>query len=581
MSTKKNTKQSVESNDNILRKKIWKIINLIQANQLFVHSRNIEVSYIAEKKKKVNKKNLPEILTICVLNALVPNSAMLLIGGHGGGKTTLVKLLGRMITGNSLKEIESAIVRGHPQLTEEKLIGTLKLGELMQGKEIVSWRKFVTHFWKIIDEINRLTPYAQDILLSLLAEGQVKYFDEVQDIAKFCLFATINPQDIGTFELSEPFLDRFGISVPISMPTSHDLQIILRSKDEKYSGYDELVQVPPILTLDELMEIWYQVDKMDSTRDANNFIHAIIRDFTLCIRIDKGNIEELKPGEGLCSGCHFNTKSSICNKVASILSVRVAKDLLRYSKALAWLMGLNHVDINLIVNIAPYVISHRVNFTDRELNASPYFGNKLSYSKYLIDTVRKRYLKRKEAYDILDKFRLGEGTDTNLVVLKKYVNNDLIVKSDLHPLVETLNNKKYAEIAKEITAASRKNDVETLSKIKDYLLEDIEFPNRGDLINRCNQELYKQTLTVFNFKYKYWQDIWASIAVEFPDLDELIKQLFEKRQTKQIRTKDLLIEINVTGTSEDSIVNFGISGGSDALKLKEIIEKESFIEEIE
>jgi len=581
MSTKKNTKQSVESNDNILRKKIWKIINLIQANQLFVHSRNIEVSYIAEKKKKVNKKNLPEILTICVLNALVPNSAMLLIGGHGGGKTTLVKLLGRMITGNSLKEIESAIVRGHPQLTEEKLIGTLKLGELMQGKEIVSWRKFVTHFWKIIDEINRLTPYAQDILLSLLAEGQVKYFDEVQDIAKFCLFATINPQDIGTFELSEPFLDRFGISVPISMPTSHDLQIILRSKDEKYSGYDELVQVPPILTLDELMEIWYQVDKMDSTRDANNFIHAIIRDFTLCIRIDKGNIEELKPGEGLCSGCHFNTKSSICNKVASILSVRVAKDLLRYSKALAWLMGLNHVDINLIVNIAPYVISHRVNFTDRELNASPYFGNKQSYSKYLIDTVRKRYLKRKEAYDILDKFRLGEGTDTNLVVLKKYVNNDLIVKSDLHPLVETLNNKKYAEIAKEITAASRKNDVETLSKIKDYLLEDIEFPNRGDLINRCNQELYKQTLTVFNFKYKYWQDIWASIAVEFPDLDELIKQLFEKRQTKQIRTKDLLIEINVTGTSEDSIVNFGISGGSDALKLKEIIEKESFIEEIE
>ena len=581
MSTKKNIKQKVESNDNILRKKIWKIINLIQANQLFVHSRNIEVSYIAEKKRKVNKKNLPEILTICVLNALVPNSAMLLIGGHGGGKTTLVKLLGRMITGNSLKEIESAIIRGHPQLTEEKLIGTLKLGELMQGKEIVSWRKFVTHFWKIIDEINRLTPYAQDILLSLLAEGQVKYFDEVQDIAKFCLFATINPQDIGTFELSEPFLDRFGISVPISMPTSHDLQIILRSKDEKYSGYDELVQVPPILTLDELMEIWYQVDKMDSTRDANNFIHAIVREFTLCIRIDKGNIEELKPGEGLCSGCHFNTKSSICNKVASILSVRVAKDLLRYSKALAWLMGLNHVDINLIVNIAPYVISHRVNFTDRELNASPYFGNKLSYSKYLIDTVRKRYLKRKEAYDILDKFRLGEGTDTNLVVLKKYVNNDLIVKSDLHPLVEILNSKKYAEIAKEITAASRKNDVETLSKIKDDLLEDIEFPNRGDLINRCNQELYKQTLTVFNFKYKYWQDIWASIAVEFPDLDELIKQLFEKRQTKQIRTKDLLIEINVTGTNEDSIVNFGISGGSDALKLKEIIEKESFIEEIE
>ncbi|MCK4239306.1 MAG: hypothetical protein KAX33_09305, partial [Candidatus Lokiarchaeota archaeon] len=360
-----------------------------------------------------------------------------------------------------------------------------------------------------------------------------------------------------------------------------DLQIILKGKDEKYSGYDELVQVPQVLTLDDLMEIWYQVDKIDFTTDANNIIHAIIREFTLCMRIDKGNIEELKPGEGLCSGCHFNTKVNICNKVSSILSVRVAKDLLRYSKALAWLMGLKNVELPLVVNIAPYVISHRVNFTDRELNASPYYGNKLYYTKDLIDNVRKRYLKRKEAYDVLDKFRLGEGSETDLQTLKKYVNNDLIVKLDLDPLIKTLNNKKYAEVAKEITAASKRNDIEILSKIKDDLLENIEFPNRGDLINRCNEELYKQTIRVFNFKYKYWQDIWASIAVEFPELDELIKQSFEKRQTKQIRTKDLLIEINVSGTSENSTVNFGISGGSDALKLKKLIEKESFIEENE
>ena len=31
---------------------------------------------------------------------------------------------------------------------------------------------------------------------------------------------------------------------------------------EKYSGYDELVQVPTILSIDELMEIWYFVNKI-------------------------------------------------------------------------------------------------------------------------------------------------------------------------------------------------------------------------------------------------------------------------------------------------------------------------------
>ncbi|MFX1395141.1 MAG: hypothetical protein ACFFAH_16455, partial [Promethearchaeota archaeon] len=118
--------------ENELRKKVWKIINLTQANQLFVHSKNLEIKYFDEESKKVKTKLLPEILSLCILNSLVPNSAMLLIGGHGGGKTTLVKLLGRMFTSDSLNEIENAIIRGHPQLTEEKIVGTLKLGKLMK-----------------------------------------------------------------------------------------------------------------------------------------------------------------------------------------------------------------------------------------------------------------------------------------------------------------------------------------------------------------------------------------------------------------------------------------------------------------
>jgi MoxR-like ATPase len=70
-----------------------------------------------------------------------------------------------------------------------------------KGEEEVVWRQFILNFWKIIDEVNRLTPYAQDILLSLLAEGQIKYYDSIININKFTLFATINPQDVGTFEL--------------------------------------------------------------------------------------------------------------------------------------------------------------------------------------------------------------------------------------------------------------------------------------------------------------------------------------------------------------------------------------------
>lgn len=563
---------------NELRKKVWRIINLIQANQLFVHSKTLDVKYSTED-GDIKDRKLPEILTLCILNALVPNSAMLLIGGHGGGKTTLVKLLGRMFTSNSLDEIETNIIRGHPQLTEEKLVGTLKLGKLMhEGVEEVVWKNFVTSFWKIIDEVNRLTPYAQDILLSLLAEGTVKYYDTINTIDKFCLYATINPQDVGTFELSNPFLDRFGISVPISMPASRDLQLILTGRDEKYSGYDELVQVPEILTIDELMEIWYLVNKIQISQKANDYIHAIIREYTLCNRLDKGNTDDLKPSSGLCSGCHFNTTQNVCNKIDSILSVRVAKDILRYAKALAWLLGIDKIDINIVNTVAPYVIAHRVEYPPRELEKAPYWGDKYEFTKNLLSLIQNRFNKREKCYEIVQKFRNGEQEKGDLAELKNFKKNDLIVKHDLYPFVQDIKHKKYANLAQEIQEAANKGDIENLAEIRDRLLEDLDFPNRADLINWCNRELYRQTVTDYVFEYYYWKEVWADIASEFPDLDNVLKQAFSKRQTKQIRSEDLLLEVNVTGTEDESLVNIQISGGSDALKLREILDNSEYLE---
>ncbi|MFX1574386.1 MAG: AAA family ATPase [Promethearchaeota archaeon] len=568
--------------DDLLRKKIWKIINLIQANQLFVHSKDLTIKHYDEKSKKVKTQILPEILSLCVLNALVPNSAMLLIGGHGGGKTTLVKLLGRMFTANSLNEIESSIIRGHPQLTEEKLIGTLKLGKLMKdGEEEVVWRQFVTNFWKIIDEVNRLTPYAQDILLSLLAEGTVKYYDTITTVTKYCLFATINPHDVGTFELSQPFLDRFGISVPIAMPASHDLQLILTGKDEKYSGYDELIQVPKILTIDDLMEVWYYVNRMPFSSDVNSYIHAIVREYTLCDRLDKGNTEDLKPSTGLCSGCHFNTAQNICNKIDSILSVRVAKDLLRYSKAVAWLLNLPIVDINVVNTIASYVISHRTEYVKRELEKSPYYGNIYEFSKKILNLIKKRYKKREFCYQITERYRKGNPKENDLIELKKFEKNDLIVKYDLIPFVNSVDNKTYPPLAQQIGEAAKKGDINKLAEIRNKLMGNIEFPNRGDLIEWCNRELYKQTVTDYIIKYEYWKELWADVAAELSNLDQPLKNAFSQRQTKQIRTQDMLLEINVTGTKEDSLVNIQISGGSEALRLREILDKFEYIQKEE
>ena len=571
-----------EVDSQYFREKVWKIINTIQSNQLFVHSDFLETTFedknlkskSTKKKKSIHKKSLPKILTLAVLNAIVPNSAMLFIGGHGGGKTSIVKYLGRMFTGISLSEAEECILRAHPQLTEEKIIATLNIKKLMKdGEEEVVWRKFSTSFWKIIDEVNRCSPYTQNILLSLLAEGKIKYYDSIMNVNKYCLYATLNPQDVGTFELSPPFLDRFGISVPFSMPRSQDLSIILTSKDDRLGGYDELIQVPAILSEEELLNIWYEVARIPCSKDAEDFIQTIIREFTLCDRVDKGNTSTLRPSTGLCTGCHYNTEKTPCSKVDSILSVRVAKDLLRFGRGLAWLLDLNEVSINQIIVIAPYIISHRVKYLDRELNQTPFWGDKYVYTEYLLKMVLSRFAIRKSAYEIVNDYYQAKGTPDQLDILKKMAKNDLIIQNDLLPLVQRLKSAKYKKMYNKIHKAENSQDIKELAQIQEELLHEMDLPNRSELITKTNEILRELTLHTYNCSMEQWAIIHLTIENLYPQFSKKLDETTKNRGTYRLMTGDLKMEINVTGTHTYDIVNFNFYGAGDAQTLEAEIQK--------
>ncbi len=120
-----------------LRSKVLRVVSTIEENNLYIHSARIEVKTVKGTVK------FPLVSMLCVINALLPRSAMLLSGGYGGGKTSIVTLLGRMITSQTLDKIQEGILRGHPNLTEEKMIATLKPGPLLsRGEQVVVWRDF-------------------------------------------------------------------------------------------------------------------------------------------------------------------------------------------------------------------------------------------------------------------------------------------------------------------------------------------------------------------------------------------------------------------------------------------------------
>lgn len=558
-----------------LRNLVKSVITTIESRGLFVHSTDLEIKYAesGSKKDSIKTTRIPLIVGSCVLNALVPRSAMLLVGGHGGGKTTLAKILGRMMTGKSLEEIDSCILRGHPQLTEEKMVATLKPGPLMKdGIEIVVWRSFVTGFWKIIDEVNRLTPHSQNILLSLLAEGEVKYYDEIKRCEEYCLFATLNPADAGTFDVGPPFLDRFGIAVPITMPTVSDLELILASRDERLFGFDELWQVPAILTEENLLTIWNLADKILVSSEASEYMRSLIREFGACIRVDKSQSSGLTVETGLCDGCHFNTAKSVCNKVITPLSVRAAKDLNRYSKAIAWLLGAQEVSIEIVKSLAPLVFWHRTRFVRDEFERAPYYGDAYGFTQHLVELASARYAQRAAAVDIIEQLKHGNESKESIEQLKEMAKSDLLVRLDYAELAKELKKSRYITTVQSIERGIKSRDVDQLAKIHDELLHNTDFPNRSMLLKQVSEALHKLTLTQFELTFEQWQDLWTTIGVRYPKLTPVLKETLSPPKRKVLRVDRLTLVVYVTGNSPESSVFLEISGGSDAVKLKDELE---------
>ena len=317
---------------------IVRSLDRLRNESLYVHNEELPGATFCSDKLKGRKVYLVE--TLAVINALVDRGTMMLYGGHGGGKTTLAKYLGQIFCHLSKDKIEDCILRGHPQLTEEKILGSLDFAQITNAKPLnkygkidVVWNTFVDSKWKIIDEINRLSPYAQNILLSLLAEGSVKYQDESRIVPPFTLYATLNPKDNANEELSLPFKDRFALALPITMPDYDSFSTI--GKRDKNSRAKLEEYLPNV----DLREVQNDIKSLSYTQEAELFINYIISSYRLCMRASKESNDTLSVDKNLCENCRMKGEEKVCNKIKQPLSVRVKEDLYRYGKALAWFLG--------------------------------------------------------------------------------------------------------------------------------------------------------------------------------------------------------------------------------------------------
>jgi MoxR-like ATPase len=565
------------ANSNI---ELIKALDKIRLGNLYVHNDELPGAAFSTFKVKTRKVYLVE--TLAVINALVDRGTMLLFGGHGGGKTTLAKYLGQVFFKLSKDEIEDCILRGHPQLTEEKILGSLDIAQLTRAKELnsqkkvdVIWNTFVDSPWKIIDELNRLSPYAQNILLSLLAESSVKYHNESKRLSNFSLFATMNPKDEGNFIMSLPFLDRFALALPITMPDYESLSTI--GKKDKSAKQDD---ISAYLKDFDLKSVQDDVREIKYSEDAELFINVIISSYRICDRISKESNEIITVDKGLCKGCHFDAPEKVCNKIIHPLSVRVKEDLYRYGKALAWFLGDSEVKVEHIKTLAPFMIWHRSSLSKKfkkELSEKRFENSifslniELDSTKEIVDFIENEFEGLKPYLKQFDKIKKGKLTeqlfDEFIAEIKQTNKNFLIIKKEIIPILI----KEYAPVYNEIIAYNTKitnaNDLDSLNSIKVELSNRYDIPNRqflADVIERERRKIGVQSLSEMKFKIPY--DIFIeTVSKECLELHKLVISRFHNDFNPTIRRVEFLSDL---GDSDFNLTMEKVSEGGGRFGLR-------------
>jgi MoxR-like ATPase len=147
-----------------------------------------------------------------LLTALLAKGHVLIEGAPGIGKTTLAHTLATSI-GGDFKRIQFT-----PDLLPADLLG-YSLYRMDRGEfEFIQGPIFANCV--LADEINRTSPRVQSALLESMNEGQVTLDGETRRLPRpFLVIATQNDAyATGTFPLPEPQLDRFLLSVEMTMP---------------------------------------------------------------------------------------------------------------------------------------------------------------------------------------------------------------------------------------------------------------------------------------------------------------------------------------------------------------------------
>ena len=275
-----------------------------------------------------------------LIAAQIAGGHVMLADAHGVGKTSLAKALAGSIRWTEPQEDKGLKSFNRIQCTVDLLpqdiLGYSRF--LDSSSRIAFVRGPIFAHYVLCDEINLLTPKTQGSFFQAMEEQAVTVEGQTYELPDpFFIIATMNLKGVHLFPLPAPQLDRFMIELSMGYPEPADEAAIVRQhgRDDAWSSF------APAVSSAELVEWQAQVDQVEIHPEIVNYIVACVR------------------------------QSRLHPDVAMGASPRTGVKLSRLARALALVRGQDFVTVDLVKEIFPPTVAHRLVLNDASRNAGP------------------------------------------------------------------------------------------------------------------------------------------------------------------------------------------------------------------
>lgn len=277
-----------------------------------------------------------------ILIALHARGHLLLEGGVGVGKTTLLRAFAKAL-GGAFGRIEGSVDLMPNDLLYSAWVNADGKPVIDPGPLISKGEETAVFFF---NEINRARPQVQSLLLRAMAERSAEAFGKEYRFPHMVVFADRNAvEKEETFELSAAARDRFLFEINISRPTDDTIrrQLIF---DPAFHDVDALLS-----SITEPLMNYRDLNALDREIQQAIFVSPEIENYV--VRLWDASWEPHKAGIEI-------EDIYVEDLVVAGASVRGMSAMVRAAKVCAWLEGRDHVLPDDIHTVLLPAMTHRV-----------------------------------------------------------------------------------------------------------------------------------------------------------------------------------------------------------------------------